>query len=366
MQALILAGGEGTRLRPLTSTMPKPIVPLVDRPFIVYMLEWLAEHGVDDVILCCGFMSDDVRHVLGDGSSLSLRLRYTEEPEPLGTGGALKFAEDLLDERFLMLNGDVLTDIDLTAQLTQHERSGALATLALVDVEDPTGYGLVRQNGDGSVREFIEKPAESDVDTNLISAGAYVLEHEVLEMMAPATNISIEREVFPKLIGRGLFGHATHGYWLDIGTPERYLKATFDILEGTVETHVPERLGESGLEIGSGAEVEGRLLAPTVVGPGCVIERDAVVGERTVLSDGVRVHEGARVHSSVVLDGSCVGARSTVSDSIIGPDVTIGEDCQIERDVVIGEGARIGPHNVLAAGARIFPGVELPEAALHS
>src|SRR5947207_9772454 len=156
MQALILAGGQGTRLRPLTSTIPKPVVPLVGRPFISYMLEWLRSHGVDDVILSCGHMADGVRGVLGDGESLGIRLRYLEEPKPLGTGGALKFAEDLLDERFFMLNGDVLTDIDLTAQLRQHERTGARGTLALIPVDDPSAYGLVRLGADNAVDEFIE------------------------------------------------------------------------------------------------------------------------------------------------------------------------------------------------------------------
>src|SRR5947209_8265901 len=154
MQALILVGGEGTRLRPLTSTVPKPVVPLVDRPFIAFMLEWLARHGVDDVILSCGFMADGVREVLGEGEGAGVRLRYIEEPRPLGTGGALKFAEDLLDDRFFMLNGDVLTDIDLSAQLAQHERTGARATLGLISVEDPSAYGLVRRAGDFSVTEF--------------------------------------------------------------------------------------------------------------------------------------------------------------------------------------------------------------------
>ena len=248
MQALILAGGEGTRLRPLTSTMPKPVVPLVDRPFISYMLEWLRGHGVDDVILSCGFMAERVRDVLGDGSGLGVELRYLEEPEPLGTGGALKFAEDLLDERFFMLNGDVLTDIDLTAQLEQHERTGAVATLALIPVEDPSAYGLVRRNDDCSVREFVEKPGPEQIDTNLINAGAYILEREVLDGMAPAgTHISIEREVFPSLVARGLFGYEASGYWLDIGTPERYLQGTFDILEGNVTTEIGGELGRSGL-----------------------------------------------------------------------------------------------------------------------
>src|SRR5215212_10618232 len=157
MQAVILVGGEGTRLRPLTSTVPKPVVPLVDRPFIVFMLEWLARHGVDDVVMSCGFLATAVRNVLGDGSQYGLRLRFVEEPEPRGTAGALKYAEDLLDERFLMLNGDVLTDIDLTAQIEQHERTGATGTLALVPVDDPSAYGLVRLNGDASVKEFLEK-----------------------------------------------------------------------------------------------------------------------------------------------------------------------------------------------------------------
>src|ERR671933_402600 len=158
MQALILAGGEGTRLRPLTTTVPKPVVPLVDRPFIAFMLDWLRDHGVDDVVMSCGHLADGVRRVLGDGSKIGLRLRYIEEPRPLGTGGALKYAEDLLDERFLMLNGDVLTDIDVSAQIEQHARTGAVGTLALVPVEDPRAYGLVRLTDERAVREFVEKP----------------------------------------------------------------------------------------------------------------------------------------------------------------------------------------------------------------
>src|SRR3954470_75653 len=223
MQALILAGGEGTRLRPLTSTVPKPVVPLVDRPFIAFMIDWLRSHGVDDVVMSCGHLASGVRNVLGDGSALGVRLRYVEEPRPLGTGGALKYAEPLLEDRFLMLNGDVLTDLDLTAQIQQHERTGARATLALTPVEDPSAYGLVRTGEDGAVTEFVEKPAPDQIDTNHISAGAYVLERSVLELLEPGQPASIEREVFPQLVGAGLYGHVSSGYWMDIGTPERYL-----------------------------------------------------------------------------------------------------------------------------------------------
>src|SRR6476469_5212787 len=215
MQAVILVGGEGTRLRPLTSTVPKPVVPLVDRPFIAYMLEWLKRHGVDAVIMSCGFLATSVRNVLGDRSGYGVRLRFVEEPEPRGTAGALKYAEDFLAERFLMLNGDVLTDMDLTAQLAQHEQTGAVGTLALVPVADPSAYGLVRINEDRSVKGFLEKPSPDQIDTNLISAGAYVLERRVLDMIEPDRNVSIEREIWPLLVGDGLYAFPhEHSYWL--------------------------------------------------------------------------------------------------------------------------------------------------------
>jgi mannose-1-phosphate guanylyltransferase len=339
LQALILAGGEGTRLRPLTSTIPKPVVPLVDRPFIAYMIEWLRRHGVDDVILACGFMAAGVRAVLGDGAALGVRLRYVEEPHPLGTGGALKYAQDLLDERFLMLNGDVLTDIDLSAQLEQHERTGALATLALVAVEDPSAYGLVRLADDRAVTEFLEKPEASELDTNLINAGAYVLSRDVLdEMPSAGTNVSIERDVFPRLVGRGLFGYPADGYWLDIGTPERYLQGTFDILSGAVETAV--QAGGDGV----------------LVLDGCEVAPGATVGPRAVLGPGVTVGEGAVIERSVVLEGARVGASSRLKDAILAPHARVGEDCQIEL-AVLGEGVVVEPGSKLEPGARIFPDV---------
>jgi mannose-1-phosphate guanylyltransferase len=366
LQALILAGGEGTRLRPLTSTIPKPVVPLVGRPFVSFMLEWLRGHGVDDVIISCGFMAEGVRGVLGDGEQLGIRLRYLEEPRPLGTGGALKFAQELLAERFFMLNGDVLTDIDLTAQLQQHERTGARATLALIPVEDPSAYGLVRRHDDHSVSGFVEKPGPEQIDTDLINAGAYILERGILDRMPPAgTNVSIEREVFPALVGDGLFGYEASGYWLDIGTPDRYLQATFDILEGNVSTEIGTELEDCGRALLHGATVQGRVVAPVLAGAGSSVAPGAIVGGRAVLGRGVQVGEASHIESSVLLDGVSVGARSTISDSIIGPNVEIGEHCHIEGGAVVGEGAKIGPDNTLAAGVRIFPGVELPQGAIR-
>lgn len=366
MQALILAGGEGTRLRPLTTTMAKPVVPLANRPHLELMIQWLRWHGVDDVILSCGFLADGVRRVLGNGESVGVPIRYVEEPTPLGTGGALRFARDLLAERFFMLNGDVLTDIDLTAQLAQHEQTGARATLALVGVDDPSAYGLVRRQADLSVSEFLEKPSPDEIDTNLINAGAYILERSVVdEMPPPGNNISIERDVFPSLVGRGLFGYEAQGYWIDIGTPERYLQGTFDILEGNVRTELSSALEEGRGVLAEGARVEGWAVAPAVIGPGSTIAAAATVGGRAVLGRQVTVGSGSHIEDAVLMDGVRVGSSTRIRSAIIGPNVTIGEECVVEAGAVVGEGVTLGAGNVLSAGARVSPGVALPEGAIR-
>ena len=364
MQAVILVGGEGTRLRPLTSTVPKPVVPLVDRPFIAFMLEWLARHGVDDVVMSCGFLATAVRNVLGDGSQYGLRLRFIEEPEPRGTAGALKYAEDLLDERFLMLNGDVLTDIDLTAQIAQHEATGAVGTLALVSVGDPTAYGLVRLDDDHAVAEFVEKPSADQIDTKLISAGAYVLERAVLDLIPADRNVSIEREVWPQLVGEGLFGYAAEAYWLDIGTPERYLQGTFDILEGNVVTAVADRLGPGYLAVGERVQVDGRIVPPALVDRGCTIAAGAHVGSLVVLAEGVTVGEGTSIERSVVLNGAEIGANCVLRDCIVAAGVRIGDGSEISGGAVLGEGVTVGERNVLSRGVRVFPQTDLPEGAI--
>jgi len=364
MQALILAGGEGTRLRPLTSTVPKPVVPLVDRPFIAFMLDWLRGHGVDDVIMSCGFLAAGVRNVLGDGSAYGVRLRYVEEPQPLGTGGAVKFAESLLDERFLMLNGDVLTDLDVSAQLALHEARNAQATLALMPVEDPSAYGLVRTLDDGAVTGFVEKPAPDQIDTRNISAGIYVVERSVLDLLEPDQPASIERDVFPRLVGGGLYGCVGEGYWLDIGTPERYLEGTFDILEGTVSTAVTERMGDGYLCVEPGTENEGRVIPSALVERDCRIAADARIGGRVVLESGVTVGAGTTIERAVVLRGSTIGAGCRLSGCIVAGGVEIGDNTHVEGLAVLGEGVTIGADNVVTNGARIFPGVTIPDRGL--
>jgi mannose-1-phosphate guanylyltransferase len=318
VQAIVLVGGEGTRLRPLTNDVPKPALTLVDRPFLAYMVEWLAAHGVTEVVLACGFLPDVLRETLGDGEHAGVRLTYVTEPDRRGTAGAIRFAADAvgddLDERFLALNGDVLTDLDLTALMAAHREREARATIALYPVEDSGAYGLVGVDGEGAVTEFVEKTGEAVPGE--INAGAYFLERSVLDLIPPDREVSIEREVFPVLVGDGLGALRLDGYWMDIGTPERYLQASWDILEGRVETRV--RPTAPGLLIGAGAE----------------IDAGATVGPRAVISPGSRIAAGAAVHDSVLLDGCIVGEGARVSDSVLAAGVTVEAGAEVDGAVV--------------------------------
>lgn len=324
MQAVVLVGGEGTRLRPLTERVPKPALTLVDRPFLAYMIEWLAAHGVTEAVLACGFLPDALRAALGDGERAGVRIVYVTEPERRGTAGAIRFAADALGERlgerFLALNGDVLADLDLGALVRFHERGGGPATIALHPVEDSSAYGLVRRDEDGRVLEFLEKTGAAVPGE--INAGAYVLERSVLDLIPAGREVSIEREVFPRLVGAGLRALPLAGYWMDIGTPKRYLAATWDILEGRVRTRV--RPTAPGLLVGAGAEVD----------------RDAVLGPRAVLGPGCRVASRARVSGSVLLDGCAVGEGARVEGSILAPGVVVRPGVAVV-DRVVGQGETV-------------------------
>ena len=338
MQALVLAGGEGTRLRPLTSTVPKPVLPLAGRPFLAYMLDWLGRHGVDDVILSCGFLADGVERVLGDRHG-GVSLRYVSEPAPLGTAGPVRLAADegLLDERFVVCNGDIFTDLDLTAELDRHASTGAIATLALVAVEDTSEYGVVPTGPDGEVEAFLEKSAES-APTDRVNAGVYVLEHEVMDRIEPGRPTSFEREVFPALTGSGLLGFDATGYWVDIGTPQRYLEATWDLLAGVITSDLPPR-DESG----------------SLIGAGCITS-GARIGPQAVLGAHCSVGPGARIERAVLHDRVVVGADCRLHECIVGAGSRIGEAARIDPGAVVGGGVVVEPGTVLEAGARVAPG----------
>jgi mannose-1-phosphate guanylyltransferase len=365
-QAVILVGGQGTRLRPLTSRLPKPVLDVVDRPFLAHMLDWLAGHGITEAVLCCGFKADVLIDNLGEGVVNGVSLTYLTEPEPRGTAGALKFAEDHLDERFLMLNGDVLTDLDLTAQIAAHEATGATGTLGLVPVIDPSAFGLVRTNDDNVVRGFVEKPKPEEIDTDLISAGAYVLERSVVDLIPPDVNVSIEREVFPKLVGNGLYGFPHRGaYFMDLGTPERYLDGVRDVLTGALPTHTHGLLDDRGLCIDPTAKVDGIVTGPVWIGANAVIGDGARIGPNSVVGAGAHVGPGAAVRDSVVLSGARVGDGAQLYRSLVGHDADVG------NDVVLGHLAVVGPHAVVAPGtlvpheAKIEADLEVGDGSAH-
>lgn len=325
MQAIVLVGGEGTRLRPLTSDVPKPAVTLVDRPFLAYAIEWLAAHGVTEVVLACGFLPGVLREALADEEARAgVEITYVAEPEPLGTAGAIRFAADALgdrlEERFLALNGDVLADLDLSALLRAHEQHDARATIGLHPVDDSSAYGLVRCDEEGKVLEFLEKTGEQVPGE--INAGAYVLDRSVLDLVPAGQAVSIEREVFPRLVGDGLCGLLLDGYWMDIGTPDRYLQASWDILENRVETRV-------------------KPTAPgLLVAADAAIDEESSVGPRAVVSGGCRVSRGAEVEDSVLLEGCTVGRDALVRGSILAPGAEVDPGAQLVN-AVIGRDERV-------------------------
>src|SRR3990172_1919270 len=303
MKAVILAGGEGTRLRPLTLTTPKPVVPVVDRPFLRHQLDLLRRTGITEVVFSVAYRPERIQAVFGDGSSLCMRIHYAVEQTPLGTGGAVKNAEPLLDDTTVVLNGDVLKDVDLPRVVADHSASGAAATLVLTPVQNPAAYGLVEMDQQGRVSRFLEKPKPSEITTDTINAGIYVLDTSTLQLMPPAVNHSIERSFFPSLLARGdlVRAHVHRGYWIDIGTPEKYLQVHRDILGGAYPVVLEGRSVAGGwvhpeAAIEPGAELAG----PFYVVALCRVASGAKIAAGTVLASRVTVAGGAQLAHCVV------------------------------------------------------------------
>jgi mannose-1-phosphate guanylyltransferase len=347
MRAVILAGGEGTRLRPLTLSTPKPVVPVVDRPFLRHQIELLGRAGVRDIVFSVAYRPERVEAVFGDGSGLGMRIRYAVEESPLGTGGAVRNALDLLDERTVVLNGDVLTDVDLAAIVRRHEAESAAATILLTPVPNPAAYGLVETDAAGRVLRFLEKPRPEQITTNQINAGIYVLESPVLALMAPGVNVSIERFFFPALLDRGdkVLGPVHRGYWIDIGTPEKYLQVHRDILNRRFPVPLDGEPRAEGFvhrdaRVDDGALLDGHFY----VGPGCVVAAGARLGPDAVLVADVRLEPGAYVRDSVLWRGTSVAADCHVEGCLVGPGVRLGR-CGVLRNAALGEGSVLSDHS---------------------
>jgi mannose-1-phosphate guanylyltransferase len=327
MRAIILVGGRGTRLQPLTDTRPKPMLPILGAPFLEHQLRALGRHGVDAVTFACGFLPDEIRSYFGDGERVGMSLTYALEPAPLDTAGAIAFAArefGLTDERLLVCNGDVLTDLDITKLVAEHDRLGSTATIALTPVEDPTRYGLVRTSEQHEVLAFLEKPTlEQAGDDRSINAGTYVLEPAVFDLVPEGARVNIEREVFPKLVGQGLHAITYEGYWNDIGTFESYRRANRDAALGRISgirasRDLPHWI-DPDAKVASGAQLEGSC----------------------ILLAGSVVEDGAYVSGSVVLERAHIGREATVEQSIVGEGARVEPATTVREAVVAPAGAGV-------------------------
>ncbi len=360
MLAVVLVGGEGTRLRPLTYDQPKPLLPIVGRPIIVRVVEWLARHGISEVVLSLAYQPDAFVAAFPDSTCAGLPLRYAIEPASgLDTAGAIGFAarqagigEDG-DEPFVVCNGDILTDLELGSLVKLHRERGAEGTIALTPVEDPSAYGVVPTDDDGRVLAFIEKPPPGEAPTNMINAGTYVLEPRLLRRIEPGRRVSIEREVFPAVVGDGaLYAMPSAAYWLDTGTPDRFLQAQLDVLQGRREAVQlpPAREVSPGVHLASGATLEGQVTGCGFLGQGSTLAAGAVLAD-SVLGDGALVEPGARVSDSVIFPGAVVRAGASVSSSLVGRGAVVGAGAVLEG-TVLGTGVEVDDGARLA-GARV-------------
>src|SRR5262245_13057258 len=344
MKALILAGGEGTRLRPLTLAMPKPVVPVVNLPFLRYQLELLRKHGVGEVILSLAYQPQTIETVLGDGSAIGMKIHYVVEQTPLGTAGAYKNAEPLLDGPTIVFNGDILCDLDLTAVLRQHQSNRAVATLALARVQNPSAYGLVETADGGRITRFLEKPSADEITCNTINAGTYILEPEVLEAIPFGESYSFERGVFPGLLrdGRPAYAYVSEGYWIDIGTPQKYLQVHLDILHRRFCPPISPEAAAPSAAPTARVDVDSRFA------PGVVIGEVAKV-QSSSLGEGCRIGNNATVEGCVLWPGVSVGDNARLVGCILGKNCRIGRNAVVSRGVVLGDNSVVTDYSLLSS-----------------
>ncbi len=360
MKAVILVGGEATRLLPLTYNIPKAMVPVLNIPFLEHVIRYLSQHRIKDITLAQSHLSQPIKSYFGNGSQFGVKLSYTVEDAPLGTAGAVKNAERYLDETFLVLNGDIFTDLDITAMIVSHRERKAKATIALTPVDDPTSYGLIETNAQGRVTRFLEKPKWSQVTTNMINAGTYVLEPEVLVQIPPQTNFSFERGLFPILLDQGepIYAYPSSAYWIDIGTPEKYLQLHRDLLSGKSSRYAlapgegvligeqsyihPTAQIKGAVVIGSNCSIGRRvkLTGPVVIGAGCTILENSII-EESIIWRNARLGKRVDLKNSIVADNCCLNADSIIEDSILGDKVTVASGCKLEPGSRIWPGATI-------------------------
>jgi mannose-1-phosphate guanylyltransferase / phosphomannomutase len=360
VKAVVMAGGEGTRLRPMTANQPKPLLPVANRPIMEHVLRLLRRHGFDETIVTVQFLAALVRNYFGDGEEFGMRLQYATEEMPLGTAGSVRNAEDeLRNEPFIVISGDALTDMDLSAMVRHHKTSGALVTVGLARVPDPLEFGIVITEEDGRIQRFLEKPTWGQVFSDTVNTGVYVMEPEVLAEVPPGEVVDWSADVFPKLLKRGapLFGYISDGYWEDVGTHESYMKAQADVLAGRVQTDIAGFEVSPGIWVAEGAEVDSDavLTGPLCIGDYAKIEAGAHLREFTVIGANVVVKEAAFLHRAVVHNNVYVGQGVTLRGCVVGKNTDVMRLARIEEGAVVGDECVIEPEAYLSAGVKVYP-----------
>ncbi len=350
MKAILLAGGKGTRLRPLTIHTPKPIVPIFDRPFLRYQIDLLRTvPEIDEVVLSLNYQPRRIEEIFADGAGLGLAVRYVVEPAPLGTAGAVRYAGEALHESVVVFNGDVLTDLDLGAVIALHRQRKAKATIVLTPVENPAAYGLVETDAAGNITRFLEKPDPAQISCNTINAGIYILEPDTFDRIPKDTAWSIERSFFPSLIERGetFVAYVDGGYWIDIGTPEKYMQVHRDIMDGRYHRARPAaadgRWIHESARIDEAAVIEG----PVFVDEGVVVKAGARLGPYSVLGRQCHIEEHAVIDGSIIWSNTRVGQEAVVRQSILGRHCHIGRNALVEHGVVLGDKSQVTDYSRL-------------------
>jgi mannose-1-phosphate guanylyltransferase / phosphomannomutase len=354
-----MAGGEGTRLRPLTSNQPKPMVPIVGKPCMEHILELIREHGFDDVIVTVAFLPQAIRSYFGTGESLGLNIEYSVEETPLGTAGSVRLASGKLDDTFLVISGDALCDIDLKRLVDFHREKEAAVTIGLKSVDNPLEFGIVVTDEEGRVERFLEKPSWGQVFSDTINTGIYVLEPEVLRHVPTDRPYDFSKELFPLLLemGRPIYGHVCEGYWQDIGNLDQYRQANFDALDEHVRLNIEGIRLRGNIWVGEGVDIEelARIEGPAFIGNYCRISPEASVGAHTVLATSVTLREGARIVRSVVDASTYIGRSATIEGAILGRHCDVRPHVRIQEGVAIGDEVQIGAESAIAPNVRIYP-----------
>ncbi len=354
-----MAGGQGTRLRPLTSNQPKPMLPIVGQPMMQHVVKLARAHGFTDIVATVQFLASVIRNFFGDGSDLGVSLSYATEQEPLGTAGSVKNAEGLLDDRFIVISGDALTDVDLTELVKFHESKQAAVTVTLKRVEDPLEFGIVIADEGGRIERFMEKPGWGEVFSDTINTGIYVLDREVLDLIPEGVEFDFSKDVFPLLLDKGLpmYGYVTDRYWTDVGTLEAYQSAHRAVLDREVDVDIEGFELEGGIWLGEGAEIDpdAEIVGPAFIGENARIEVGARIREYSVLGRGVSVKQGAFVHRAIVHDYAYVGSTASLRGCVLGRNSDVKSGSRLEEGVVVADECHIGEGAVINPRVKVYP-----------